>query len=56
MDKITVIARRPTFQRDNLLVLKGLLPWPAAGQALRNARNDSYEITLNEHNHGRAFG
>jgi hypothetical protein len=58
-DKITVIARRPAKKRDNLLVFKGLLPWPAAlaplaprrapGQALRNVRNDSYKINLNEY-------
>jgi hypothetical protein len=40
---------RGAFCRSNLLVFKGLLPWPAAGQALRNARNDSYKITLNEY-------
>jgi hypothetical protein len=41
---------RGAFCRSNLLIFKGLLPWPAAlaplaprrapGQALRNARND----------------
>jgi hypothetical protein len=28
------------FLEAIFLVFKGLLPWPAAGQALRNARND----------------
>jgi Na+/serine symporter len=41
---------RGAFCRSNLLIFKGLLPWPAAGQALRNARNDTVKMILNEYN------